>query len=112
MEERYRTDYAGEFIVTNSRWANGHKEQTREWIPNPIDNQHISGRAACIGNTFEQGIFDYTRLQRHRGGLLGSKKLQTYGVGAVAQHLLQLDQKMQFNYKGEEYEIKVVKVSK
>ena len=33
-------------------------------------------------------------------------------VGAVAQHLLQLDQKMQFNYKGEEYEIKVVKVSK
>jgi hypothetical protein len=31
---------------------------------------------------------------------------------AVAQHLLQLDQKMLFNYKGEEYEIKVVKVPK
>jgi hypothetical protein len=87
MEERYRTDYAGEFIVTNSRWVNGHKEQTREWIPNPIDNQHISGRAACIGSTFERDIFDYTRLQRHRGGLLGSKKLQTYGIGAVAQQM-------------------------
>ena len=87
MEARYRADYAGEFIVTNSQWTNGRKEQTREWIPNPIDNQHISGRAACIGSTFEKEIFDYTRLQRHRGGLLGSKKLQTYGVGEVAQQM-------------------------
>ncbi len=33
-------------------------------------------------------------------------------VIAVAQHLLQLNQKMQFNYQGKEYEIKVEKVSK
>jgi len=32
-------------------------------------------------------------------------------VGAVAQHLLQLDEKMQFDYKGELYELKVVKVA-
>jgi len=32
-------------------------------------------------------------------------------VGAVAQHLLQLEEKMQFNYKGELYEIKVEKVT-
>ena len=87
MQARYRTDYAGEFIVTNSTWIAGKKEQTREWIANPIENQHISGRAACIGSTFELGTFDYTRLQRHRGGLLGSKKLQTYGVGEVAQQM-------------------------
>lgn len=31
-------------------------------------------------------------------------------VGAVAQHLLQLNEKMQFNYKGELYELKVEKV--
>ena len=31
-------------------------------------------------------------------------------VGAVAQHLLQLDEKMQFTYKGEQYELKVVKI--
>ena len=30
-------------------------------------------------------------------------------VGAVAQHLLQLDEKMQFTYRGEKYELKVVK---
>ena len=31
-------------------------------------------------------------------------------VGAVAQHLLQLEEKVQFNYKGELYELKVEKV--
>ena len=31
-------------------------------------------------------------------------------VSAVALHLLQLDEKVQFNYKGDSYEIKVVKV--
>lgn len=30
-------------------------------------------------------------------------------VGAVAQRLLQLDEKMQFTFKGEKYELKVVK---
>ena len=87
MEARYRTDYPGEFVVIESRWVGGKKEENREWIANPIENQHISGRAACIGSTFDQGTFDYTRLQRHRGGLLGSKKLQTYGVGEIAQQM-------------------------
>jgi hypothetical protein len=87
METRFRQDYAGEFVVLESRWAGGKKTEKREWIPNPIENQHISGRAACIGSTFDQGTFDYTRLQRHRGGLLGSKKLQTYGVGEISQQM-------------------------
>jgi hypothetical protein len=46
-------------------------------------------------------------------GLWGKKHDVTdSAVGAVAQHLLQLDEKMQFTYKGEQYEIKVAKVSK
>jgi hypothetical protein len=32
-------------------------------------------------------------------------------VGAVAQHLLQLDEKLQFQYCGKIYELKVVEVS-
>ena len=84
MTARYRHDYPGEFIVLESRWSGGRKTQTREWIPNPIENQHISGRAVCIGTDFDRWRFDYTRLSRHRGGLLSSKKLQTYGVGSVA----------------------------
>ena len=77
MQARYRTDYAGEFVITETRWAGGRKNETREWIVNPIENHHISGRAACIGTDIDHWRFDYTRLARHRGGLLGSKKLQT-----------------------------------
>jgi hypothetical protein len=87
MQARYRTDYAGEFVILETRWGAGKKEETREWIPNPIENHHLSGRAACIGSDLDRWQFDYTRLQRHRGGLLGSKKLQTYGTGSIAQQM-------------------------
>jgi hypothetical protein len=84
MQARYRVDYPGEFVILETKWAGGKKIETREWIPNPIENQHISGRAACIGSNVDRRWFDYTRLSRHRGGLLSSKKLQTYGVGDIA----------------------------
>jgi len=84
MQARYRSDYPGEFVVLESRWAGNKKEETREWVANPIENQHISGRAACIASNNNRERFDYTILQRHRGGLLGSKKLQTYGTGTIA----------------------------
>ena len=87
MQARYRTDYAGEFVIVETKWSGGKKTETREWIANPIENHHLSGRAACIGSGLDQQRFDYTRLQRHRGGLLGSKKLQTYGTGAIAQQM-------------------------
>lgn len=38
------------------------------------------------------------------------KDVTETAVGAVAQHLLQLEEKMQFTYKGELYELKVEKV--
>jgi len=69
MTPQYRRDYVGEFVITNSTWAGGRKEQKREWIANPIENHHISGRAACIGSPVDHYQFDYTRLARHRGGL-------------------------------------------
>lgn len=84
IEARYREDYAGEFVILETRWSGGKKQQQREWVSNPIENHHISGRATCIGSNADRHKFDYTRLQRHRGGLLGSKKLQTYGIGSIA----------------------------
>jgi hypothetical protein len=84
---RYRTDYDGEFIITQSVWSGGKKRQKREWVANPVENQHISGRAVCIASDHDLPHFDYTRLQRHRGGLLGSKKLQTYGLGFAAKQM-------------------------
>ena len=87
MQANYRTDYPGEFVVTETQWGGGKKQQQREWVPNPIENHHISGRAACIGSNLDKHRFDYTILQRHRGGLLGSKKLQTYGIGSIANEM-------------------------
>lgn len=87
MQPRYRSDYVGEFVVLETKWSQGRKAQTREWVPNPIENHHISGRAACIGSDVNSNKFDFTRLAKHRGGLLGSKKLQTYGTGTIAQQM-------------------------
>ena len=87
ITERYRKDYTGEFIILNTAWAGGKKRTQREWMPNPIENHHISGRAACIGSSVDKLEFDFTILQRHKGGLLGSKKLQTYGVGEIAKQM-------------------------
>lgn len=84
ITERYRKDYTGEFVIASTTWSGGKKRSRREWIANPIENHHISGRAACIASSVDVKEFDHTRLQRHKGGLLGSKKLQTYGVGSVA----------------------------
>ena len=81
IQARYRKDYDGEFVILKSCFKNGKKEQTREWIPNPIENHHISGRAVIIGSKNDLELFDYKRLQKHRGGLLGKKRLQTYAAG-------------------------------
>jgi hypothetical protein len=87
IQAHYRADYAGEFVILETKWSEGQKVQKREFVPNRIENDHISGRAACIGHDIDQPRFDFTRLQRHRGGLLGSKKLQTYGTGVIAQKM-------------------------
>ena len=87
ITQRYRKDYIGEFIIRNTSWAGGKKHTQREWIPNPIENHHISGRAACIATVADATHFDFTMLQHHKGGLLGSKKLQTYGTSEVAKHM-------------------------
>lgn len=81
IQERYRRDYNGEFVILQTTLANGANKQTREWIPNVIENHHISGRAAVIGSRALNHRFQYQRLQQHRGGLLGQKRLQTYGTG-------------------------------
>ena len=87
IEARYRRDYDGEFVITETRIADSRTEQTREWIPNAIENHHISGRAAVIGSRSDQERFRHQRLQRHRGGLLGKKRLQTYGTGDLWQDM-------------------------
>ena len=87
IEQRFRRDYDGEFVILNTRLIDGVKQETREWIPNLIQNNHISGRAAVIGSRYDQDRFNHRRLSRHRGGLLGSKRLQTYSTGNIWQDM-------------------------
>jgi hypothetical protein len=100
IQARYRSDYDGEFVILESRWKNGAKEQVREWIPNSIENHHISGRAAIIGSNSDLEMFDYRKLQKHKGGLLGKKRLQTYGSGS-----LWTDMKFDFFVTNNHYEL-------
>ena len=86
MPERYRTEYDGEFVIVEHKISNGKKLQEREWIDNPIENQHISGRAAVIGNGESRYNTNYngkinlkTKIEQHAGWHLGRKRLQSYG---------------------------------
>lgn len=80
IQERYRSEYPGEFVILRTRIENGKKVQDREWIPNPVENQHISSRAAVIIDSIKSNWFKEGNLERHRGGHLGKIKLQTYGT--------------------------------
>jgi len=81
IHERYRRDYDGEFVLVDTILKDNKISQRREWIDNPIKNEHISGRAAVIAERFAYGKFTHRRLAQHRGGLLATKSLQTYGTG-------------------------------
>lgn len=81
IQAQYRKDYQGEFVVLETRFSAGKKIQKREWVENPIENHHLSGRAAVIGSREYVNRFDHSILEHHRGGLLGKKRLQTYGSG-------------------------------
>lgn len=83
IHQRFRQDYAGEFVVLHTTFRGGIKIQQREWIENPIQNQHISGRAAIILSERFRDRFDHRKLEHHRGGLLGSNRLQTYSTGDI-----------------------------
>lgn len=87
MQKQYRKDYDGEHVLLRTGWQDGEKFHNREWIDNPIANQHISGRAAVIGSDLDMWRFDFKMLKNHRGGLLGNKRLQLYGSNFMWQHM-------------------------
>jgi hypothetical protein len=94
MSERYRTEYDGEFVIINNTIKDGKKIQEREWIENPIENQHISGCAAVIGHgqsryhTIYNGKFNLkNNIEKHAGWHLGRKRLQSYGAEGCWQEM-------------------------
>lgn len=82
LEKLYRFDYTGEHIVTEMRHVNSTWEYQREFVPNPVTNTHISNQAVVIGNGSTRRGFDLTPIKLHKGGLLASNALQSYGCNA------------------------------
>jgi len=80
MQEVYRTDYEGEFVVTGLKIVNGKKQQDREFIDNPIQIKSISGRATCVSNGISSTRFRLDRLMLHHG-LLNTLPLNVYTTG-------------------------------
>lgn len=78
MQELYRSQYPGEFVIIKTTFKNGRKEQIREWIENPIQNTSQSLRACCVSNLQLGTPIPLTRIEHHRGDLLGRNKMQLY----------------------------------
>jgi len=77
MQEVYRDNYEGEFVVTGLRIVNGKKQQEREFVDNPIQIKSISGRATCVSNGISSTRFQLDRLMLYHG-LLNTLPLNVY----------------------------------
>lgn len=83
LNKLYRRTYVGENIVVERNYTNGIWQDTTEMVPNAVTNSQISNRAIVLGNGPSRLEFDLRLIKNHKGGLLGSKTLQSYGCNAL-----------------------------
>lgn len=83
LKQIYRTNYAGENIVTQLNLSGGDWNPNTEYVPNSITNIHTTTQAVAIGNGTSRLGFNLSLISSHKGGLLGVNKLQSYGCNAL-----------------------------
>jgi hypothetical protein len=83
IEKLYRSNYVGEDVITNMTYTGGSWEYSREKISNGIINNQISNKAIIIGNGTSRLGMNLNLIKNHRGGLLASGALQSYGCNAL-----------------------------
>lgn len=83
MQRLFRNDYEGEWVVKTLTISGGITQQEREWVPNSVQNINHTGHAVVFGNGTSRLDYDYVPAFHHRGGLMGKKKIQTYGCNAL-----------------------------
>jgi hypothetical protein len=83
LKKLYRAEYLGETMTTNSTWSGSQWEYVQEYIPNAVINTQTSKHAVVIGNGNSRKKYELHLLKNHKGGLLGSQALQTYGCNAL-----------------------------
>jgi hypothetical protein len=83
LKQLYRANYAGENIVTQLNLISGEWNPETEFVPNGVINTHSTNQAVAIGNGPSRLVFDLGHIARHKGGLLGTDRLQSYGCNAL-----------------------------
>lgn len=83
LNKFYRKTYYGENIVVERSYQDGIWQDTTEMVPNAIINTQISNQAVILGNGPTRLDFNLNLIKNHRGGLLGSRRLQSYGCNAL-----------------------------
>jgi hypothetical protein len=84
----FRSEYSGEDVVSALTYTDGNWVRQVETVSNAVFNSQISNKAVVLGNgpsrleLYPQGNL-FALLNDHRGGLLASGRLQTYGCNAI-----------------------------
>jgi hypothetical protein len=79
IKKLYRSEYTGEEVVTEMSHIDGQWNYTKEFITNSVINNRITSQAIVIGSGFTRSMVDLVHIKNHKGGLLASNKLQSYG---------------------------------
>jgi hypothetical protein len=91
IKELYRSSYVGEDVIRDMVYRDGAWDRTVEFVPNVVDNLQTSKKAVVLGNgpsrtELHPNLFNL--LKNHRGGLLASGALQTYGCNAIVRDFM------------------------
>ena len=82
-----RDDYTGEDVITKLTYEGSKWVEEREWVQNSVTNVHSTTQALVVagGKSWQEGEFEFdmSHVKRHKGGLLGTNRLQTYGTNTV-----------------------------
>jgi hypothetical protein len=85
LKQIYRSNYAGESIVTELVLEKNEWNPVTEYVPNSVFTTHTTRQAVSIGNGPSRQEFDLTHIANHKGGLFASNKLQSYGCNYLYQ---------------------------
>lgn len=83
LKQIYRSNYAGESIVTNLVLENNEWSPETDYIPNSVFSTHTTTQAVAVGNGSTRDDFELQHIVDHRGGLFAENKLQSYGCNHV-----------------------------
>jgi hypothetical protein len=83
LKQLYRSNYAGETIVTTMTLSNSEWTPETEYIANSVFNTFTTTQAIAIANGESRANFDLRFISGHKAGLGGENSLQSYGCNAL-----------------------------